>query len=245
MLSKNLVDDIRFQYRRIRNDTSPASLVPSVSVQGAFTDGGNNNGTVQDNQDDYELQNYFAGVEGRHSLNFGTRLRAYRDANYTDAGTNGSYTFQSLTDYLNKTPQIYQQTVVTNYTANATLFDAALFYQDDWKVNQRFTFSYGLRWEAQNWINDKNDWGPRVSLAYALDGGGKKPPKTVLRGWIRMVLSALYSAEQLRFDCWHSLRHSGDSPERREPADVHRDQSVIRGNHPGEPPAASHPGRQH
>ncbi len=186
VLSKNLVDDIRFQYRRIRNDTSPASLVPTVSVQGAFTDGGNNNGTVQDNQDDYELQNYFAGVLGRHSLNFGTRLRAYRDANYTDAGTNGAYTFQSLTDYLNKTPQIYQQTVVTNYTANATLFDAALFYQDDWKVNQRFTFSYGLRWEAQNWINDKNDWGPRVSLAYALDGGGKKPPKTVLRagyGW--------------------------------------------------------------
>jgi hypothetical protein len=186
VLSKNLVDDIRFQYRRIRNDTAPASLVPTVTVQGAFTDGGNNNGTVQDNQDDYEFQNYFSGVEGRHSLNFGTRLRAYHDVNYTNAGTNGTYTFQSLTDYLNKTPQIYQQTVVTNYTANATLFDAALFYQDDWKVNQRFTFSYGLRWEAQNFISDKNDWGPRVALAYALDGGGKKPPKTVLRagyGW--------------------------------------------------------------
>jgi hypothetical protein len=182
VLSKNLVDDIRFQYRRIRNQQAAVSTVPSVSVQGAFSDGGSNNGTVQDHQDDYELQNYFSGVEGKHSLNFGTRLRAYRDANYSNAGTNGSYTFQSLTDYLNKTPQNYTQTVVNTYTARATIFDAALFYQDDWKVNQRFTFSYGVRWEAQNRINDKNDWGPRVSFAYALDGGGKTPPKTVLRG---------------------------------------------------------------
>ncbi len=182
VLSKNLVDDIRFQYRRIRNGQAAVSTIPTVSVQGAFTDGGSNSGTVQDHQDDYELQNYFSGVEGAHSLNFGTRLRAYRDANFTNGGTNGSYTFQSLTDYLNKTPQTYTQTVVANYTARAILFDAALFYQDDWKVNPRFTFSYGIRWEAQNRIRDKDDWAPRLSFAYALDGKGKTPPKTVLRG---------------------------------------------------------------
>ncbi len=186
VLSKNLVDDVRFQYRRIRNNQAPVSVIPTVSVQGAFTDGGANSGTVQDNQNDFEFQDYFSGVEGKHSLSFGTRLRSYRDANYTNSGTNGSYTFQSLADYLDKTPQRYQQTVVTNYTAKATLFDAALFYQDDWKVNQRFTFSYGVRWEAQNRIDDKDDWAPRVSFAYALDGHGKAPAKTVLRagyGW--------------------------------------------------------------
>ncbi len=187
VLSKNLVDDVRFQYRRFRYQDIAQDTSPTVTVQGAFTSGGNNGGIVRDHQDIYELQNYFAGAEGNHSLNFGARLRAYRDANFTNGGTNGQYTFKSLDDYLNKTPQTYQVTQVNQYTARAILFDAALFFQDDWRVNQRFTFSYGLRWETQNRISDKSDWAPRISLAYALGHGDRKqPPKTVLRagyGW--------------------------------------------------------------
>ena len=187
VLSKNLVDDIRFQYRRIRNQQLPQSSLPSVTVQGAFSNGGSNSGTVEDHQDDFELQNYFAGSKGRHSLNFGTRLRAYRDANYTNAGSNSAYIFDTTANYQAGTPQQYTVTLINKYVARATLFDAALFYQDDWKLSPRFTFSYGVRWEAQNWINDKDDWAPRLTLAYALGkSSGKQQPKTVLRagyGW--------------------------------------------------------------
>ena len=102
VLSKNMVDDIRFQYRRFRYQNIAQNNSPTITVQGSFVDGGNNGGIVRDNQDIYELQNYFAAAEGNHSLNFGARLRAYRDANYTNGGTNGQYIFQSLTAYENK-----------------------------------------------------------------------------------------------------------------------------------------------
>lgn len=187
VLSKNFVDNIRFRYRRIRNNQSSASTGTSVSVSGAFTDGGNASGASRDNQDDYEFQDYFTGSLGRHALNFGGRLRAYRDANYSNAGTNGSYTFESTTQYLNRTPQQYTVTVVNNnqYTARAIPFDLALFYQDDFAINKKLTFSYGLRWETQNEIHDKSDFAPRIYLAYAL-GHSKGKPKTVVRagyGW--------------------------------------------------------------
>ena len=186
VLSQNLVDDIRFQYRRIRTQSIPVATLPSVSLQGEFTTGGSYSGTSEDHQDDFELQNYFAASKGRHSLTFGSRLRAYRDANYANAGSNSSYIFASQADYLAGTPSQYTVTVVHNNVARALLFDAALFYQDDWKVSPRFTFSYGVRWESQNRINDKDDWAPRVSLAYGLGKRNSAQTRTVLRagyGW--------------------------------------------------------------
>ena len=62
-----------------------------------------------------------------------------------------------------------------------TFADLGLFVQDDWKIRQNVTLSYGLRFETQSDFNDKADFAPRLGFAWGIGGNAKNPPKTVLR----------------------------------------------------------------
>jgi hypothetical protein len=71
-------------------------------------------------------------------------------------------------------------------TQSVTVVDAGLFVQDDWKVRQNVTISYGLRFETQNDFSDKVDFAPRLGIAWGIGGNAKTPPKTVLRAGFGM-----------------------------------------------------------
>jgi len=181
VLGAHWINETRFQYIRDRDNQVPENTTPTVTVQGAFTDGGNNTGTSRDSQDHYELQNYTTAALGSHSINFGARLRLLRDSNYSTAGFNGNYTYSSLSAYAAHQPSQYEVTAGTP-SAQVKLFDAGIFFQDDWRARSNLTLSYGLRYEGQNQISDHADFGPRFSFAWAPAGMGKKAPATVIRG---------------------------------------------------------------
>ncbi len=186
LVNPRLVNEARFQWRRVRNNQAADFPTPTVSVQGAFTNGGNSSGVNQDHEDVLQLQDYSTATAGAHTLRFGTRLRTYRDANYSTSGANGTYTFALASDYQAGTPSQYSQTIVTNPLARLLLFDGAVFFEDDWRVNSNFNLDLGLRFEGQNRIHDHADWAPRLSLAWSPKHTGSNPPKTVIRagyGW--------------------------------------------------------------
>ena len=200
VLGANLVNETRFQYTRDRDNQVAQSSDPTITVQGAFTGGGNNHGVVRDNQDRYELQNYMTAAKGAHALNFGTRLRLTRDSNYSTSGFNGNYIYTSLTAYAANSPSEYDVTSGTP-GARINLFDAGLFFQDDYKARSNLTLSYGLRYEAQNRISNHDDWAPRFSVAWAPGVRNNSPAKTVIRGgygWFFDRFSSTYVLDAIR-----------------------------------------------
>ena len=82
-----------------------------------------------------------------------------------------------------------------------SMADVGLYYQDDWSARKNFTLSYGVRWESQSGIADKNDWAPRFSFAWGV-GDSKSQPKTVIRGgyglfYDRFGLDQILQADRL------------------------------------------------
>jgi hypothetical protein len=226
IVNEHIVNETRFQYLRDYSSTTPVSLAPQVSIPLTLTGGGATVQTSNDHTNHFELQNLTTMSVGAHAIKFGTRLRDNADANTSDDDFNGNFTFSTVADYVgalnleagvacpagspsgspvvcgttNAPSKLSYATGAT--AARANVFDAAVFFQDDWKANHYLTLSGGMRWESQNHIADHDDWAPRVSFAYALDGHkDKKQPKTVLRGgygifYDRFTIADLLSVER-------------------------------------------------
>lgn len=186
IINSHLLMEPRFLWRRISNQTTSSVTTPAITVQGAFTTGGSSAGTLQDHEDIFMLQDYGTATAGAHTLRFGGRARAYRDADSSTAGQNGSYYFATVAAYQAGKPLQYSATVIANPLARVLLFDGALFLQDDWRINRSLLFGLGLRFEGQNYIHDHADWAPRLALAWSPGKPGNTPAKTVIRagyGW--------------------------------------------------------------
>ena len=203
LVNAHFVNETHFQWSRIYNDQVPQSALPTlptVTVEGAFTSGGSSGGVERDTQNNFELQNYSTASYGAHALRFGTRLRLYDDTSYTTSGQNGTYTFQSIADYLANQPSQYLANIIYNPLANVLLFDGAFFLQDDWHWKPNFMMSAGLRLEGQNRIHDHFDWAPRLAVAWSPKHSGSAPAKTVIRagyGWFynRFTVPDSFSAD--------------------------------------------------
>lgn len=219
IVNDHIVNETRFQYRRSLSNSTPTSTAPSFGVGGYFSAGGG--ASSSDHSDHLELQNITTMSAGRQAIKFGTWLRDNRDASTSNAGFNGNFSFSSLANYvtmLNGLPAgstTIPSAVIAaggqpnklTYTTGresflGNVFDAAVFFQDDWKFNKFLTLSGGLRWEGQNHVADHSDWGPRFAFAYALDGHKKGAvTKTVVRGgygffYDRFQIGSLMSLER-------------------------------------------------
>lgn len=191
VVNPRVINETRFEFQREASSLTPQSTAPSIGVQGNFSGGGSNSGNSTTHQVHLEVQNYTSIQLSKNFIRMGVRVRSDRDASSTTAGTNGSFTYDCLltvqcADSTN--PRSFQSGLASQFSishinrpVSATVFDVGIYAEDDWKVRPNLTVSYGIRYETQNHLGDRNNFAPRVSFAYGV-GSAKGTPKTVIRG---------------------------------------------------------------
>jgi hypothetical protein len=190
VFSPTLVNQTRVQFSRLTpaveasggrrpvvlitlDDPLPASDPDQRS--GTLVAGSSTSGATDRRESRAQGQEIVSWVNGAHSLKFGGDVQ-YIHSTFIDlSDISGTFSFANATDFIANAPSRFRQNFQAESTQNNTYM--GFFIQDEWRLRSNLVFSYGLRYENETIIHDRNNWGPRLSVAYDPFKSGK----TVIR----------------------------------------------------------------
>jgi hypothetical protein len=153
----------RFTYTRDNEPGDANSTAPEVVLkQGGTTVisfGRNNFSPRFTNAKTVQWAESLSHVRGRHSFKFGSDLIWQRIDNFFPGLFSGSYTFNSYADFFNNNPFQYQQNFAGAGTdgplSRPNVNEIAFYAQDSWRVTDRLTLNYGVRYDLFDYANPK------------------------------------------------------------------------------------------
>ncbi len=215
ILSSHTVNQARFQFSKLRPSSAPSSgeMAPVVIV-GGFTPPGepfsasqifsaSTSGSSDRKEDRIQIQDTLTHVIGSHSLKFGGDFQNVKTLFIDRFDATGTYRFSNFFFFNQNNVTSFQQ----NFNTESELENRyiGVFFQDEWRFRPNLTFSYGLRYERETVIDDDNNFGPRVSVAW----NPFKGDKTVVRAGagifynrvlLRTVDDFTAGSQEIRFD---------------------------------------------
>jgi hypothetical protein len=193
IVSSRVVNQARFQYSRLlpRNKASQNSVSviieePSRVTAGAFT-GSDSSPAFAREEKRAQFQDNISALFGSHILKAGGDVHFVR-SRFTDLfRTGGQFTFDTVDDFLANRPSSFAQRFNTESRLSNDVI--GVFVQDEWKIRPSFTLSIGVRWDNESILEDRDNFSPRVAIAWDPFGGTvarnsrrlAQPGKTVVR----------------------------------------------------------------
>jgi hypothetical protein len=191
VFSARLVNQLRFQISRLTpaiaadgGNTTPVVLIdiepsrPALDEQqrsNPLIAGTSTSGATDRRENRVQFQDAVSFVAGSHSLKFGGDFHHIRSTFIDLSDASGTFDFDSAGDFINNAPSRFRQNFQTESEQRNTYI--GLFIQDEWRLLSNLTMSYGLRYERESIVRDRNNFGPRFALAYDPFRSGK----TVIR----------------------------------------------------------------
>ncbi|HYO84477.1 MAG TPA: TonB-dependent receptor [Bryobacteraceae bacterium] len=158
VLSSRTVNELRASYGRSSALFTPENnvLTPRFNITGLVSFGGVNNWPQGRIFNVYQLSDTLSHVHGRHAIKAGFDLRHIQDNSINDTNRRGVFTFTSLDAFLNGELANFTQRFGSTYRGFRTNFHGA-FVQDDFRLTPTLTLSFGLRWEYQGGLRERNE----------------------------------------------------------------------------------------
>lgn len=228
MLSSSLVNDFSMRIGRHNRSESSRTDAPSIVALDAFTGGGAQT-ALHATEGEFTFSDALSWTRGRHLMKFGVSVPEWTRYGATDRSlSGGAFTFSSLEDYARRTPLSY---VAQGGEARLVYWqkEASLFVQDNWQLRPNLSLAFGLRWDWQSHLADRNNFAPRFSTAWS-PGGDRR---TVLRAGAGVFYDRTGEeaiADMLRYDGLHLRRILIESPGYPDPGGAAADEpaSLVR-----------------
>jgi hypothetical protein len=189
VLSNSKINQLRLQFSRLKPSfkaeggsgpvvlialNDPLATSDSAQRTGTLVAGTSTAGANERKETRIQVQDTFSLIKGAHSLKMGVDFQRIHSTFIDLADLSGTFTFASAGDFLQSIPSRYRQSFLTESIQRNNY--AGLFLQDEWRRGG-LLLSYGIRYERESILDDRNNFAPRISLAYDPFGSGK----TVIR----------------------------------------------------------------
>ena len=200
VLSPRSINQALVAWSNDHRDRTPNSISPEFFINGFGTLGGDSAGRHLYTSQRWQFADDVTISQGQSSYALGGNFAADPAYEQKEVNLNGRFDYNSLADYLARSPRRYQQTFATGDTRyQATIRELAFFANANLELHRNLHLTAGLRWDAQ-WNpqpshpntalpqtqhipSDLRQWQPRLGLAWS------PQKKTVVR-----ASSGLYAA---------------------------------------------------
>lgn len=178
--SARFVNQLRAQISRLtpalRTDVARARPVVLIAIDdrfaadetadrsGTLVAGSSNAGASDRRETRVQIQDTLTILRGAHTLKFGGDAQRIRSVFVDLSDASGTFDFASASEFLANAPARFRQRF--NSESVQQNFYTGVFVQAEWHARPNLTISYGLRYENETIIKDRNNFAPRLAVAY-------------------------------------------------------------------------------
>lgn len=207
IFSAKLVNQFRFQYSIFEpsyQTDSPLSPVVLIGYRNPETGGnqtlivgnstasGGNSETFPQNRREtrFQFQNTMTYLYGNQTFKFGGDIQTIRSKALELSDATGTFNFANMGTFQQNVLSRFRLNFGTGSNVKNTYW--ALFFNDEIRLRETLTVSLGLRYERETSVDDTNNFGPRIGIAWNPFGKGKS------NGVIRFGAGIFYNRTLLR-----------------------------------------------